>query len=254
MNLQDITAWTVTADHKARPKNPNRCTDGTYVSCVNLPDGPNCDGCNDYIKFEQDIKEHTYACSETLLPGDYPAEMFELVWQLYWPDNSWINCANWYYSHYNNDFKKFASDKALETRQYLQLKQPVKEQEVKPEESKPTYLPLSKEDQHKIYWDSNAREKMTATLNLPESKEVETIEQAAQNMAINITKRTTVQEFFIAGANWQKEQNTDLVYTRAQMIEFGEKVREECLKGVWYKEGLDYENIQSINIENLLKK
>lgn len=50
------------------------------------------------------------------------------------------------------------------------------------------------------------------------------------------------------------DQETSTLYTRAQMIEFGEKVKEECLKGVWYKEGFDYENIQSINIENLLKK
>lgn len=131
MNLQDITTWTVTADHKARPKNPHRCTDGTYVSCVNLPDGPNCDGCNAYIKFEQGIKEHTYAYSETLLPGDYPAEDVELVWQYKYPD-----LGTWLIEYCMNDYESFQdySDSITQwgfiTRQYLQLKQPVKEQGV----------------------------------------------------------------------------------------------------------------------------
>lgn len=52
------------------------------------------------------------------------------------------------------------------------------------------------------------------------------------------------------------DQETSTLYTRAQMIEFGEKVREKCSdKCHTINDPFKiYEEIQSINIKNLLNK
>lgn len=68
--LSDVKTWTVTADHKARPKNPF-----IYENDI-VKDMIECE------RFEQFAQQNTFACDESLLPGDYPSEIFcEPIWQ-----------------------------------------------------------------------------------------------------------------------------------------------------------------------------
>lgn len=66
MTLSEVKTWTVTADHKARPKTEFNVPNEHVLY-------------SDFKDFEQFARQNTFACDETLLPGDYPAEMFELV-------------------------------------------------------------------------------------------------------------------------------------------------------------------------------
>lgn len=126
MNVQYVKVWTVSADHKARPKN-------IHCMFINLgfaapPRNPK------YEAFETFATQHIYACSPTLLPGDYPAEDVELVWQsrLRGFDSTWQNVLPEAYQRSNNDFKEYSDycdNMDAFARQYLQLKQPVKDQE-----------------------------------------------------------------------------------------------------------------------------
>lgn len=136
MEFKDITTWTISADHKARPKNENQKGQekdfylrkseelnwGEYYNKI-------------WREFETFATQHTFACSETLLPGDYPVEDVELVWQV--KEETEIDWTTENTNAYNafvdyNDYAIYAAScGCFETRQYLQLKQPVKEQEIK---------------------------------------------------------------------------------------------------------------------------
>lgn len=73
MTLQDITTWTVMADHKARPK--NQFEEWHSIESKNIL----------HTQFETFADNHVYDCS--LPTGEYKAEAeaedVELVWQLY---------------------------------------------------------------------------------------------------------------------------------------------------------------------------
>lgn len=66
MNLQYVKTWTVTADHKARPKNP--------YDNWNEPDYRK----ESLVSFETFATQHVYHTDETLKPGEYPAESVKL--------------------------------------------------------------------------------------------------------------------------------------------------------------------------------
>lgn len=79
MNFTDITTWSVSKG-MATPKNPYFCTEGYYVACINLPEGQNCEGCNNYLKFEKFAQQHTYATNAP--DGSYSTDCFgKIVWQ-----------------------------------------------------------------------------------------------------------------------------------------------------------------------------
>jgi hypothetical protein len=84
----------------------------------------------------------------------------------------------------------------------------------------------------------------------------ETKEQAANQYCTDIgaSKTGPVYSAVLFGANWQSQQ-TSTLYTRAQMIEFGEKVKSECLLTIWNLDTPDRprKDMESINIENLFK-
>lgn len=113
MNLQDIKTWTISADHKARPKNPY----SEYISVKSPLIGAFTKNTS-FSDFEAFAKDHTYACDKTLAPGDYPAKDVELIDQ---------------YRHLHCDWTNGKPDHEIENvsylyRKYLQLKQPEKEQ------------------------------------------------------------------------------------------------------------------------------
>lgn len=73
MEFKNITTWSVSKG-VATPKNPYFCTEGYYVACINLPEGQNCEGCNNYLKFEQFAQKHMFATDAP--DGDYPTNYF----------------------------------------------------------------------------------------------------------------------------------------------------------------------------------
>lgn len=109
MEFKDIKIWLVDTDHKARPKNPYPKTLPSPHPCVTNFNP-------EHIDFWNQAKQHVYHCSPSLA-GEYKAADVELVWQRHdWLTNTWVNSIK---------------NKAGYTyRQYLQLKQPVKEQEL----------------------------------------------------------------------------------------------------------------------------
>lgn len=121
MEFKDITTWTVTPDHKARPKNP-------YSQQWFDFNKQREDLKSSYSKFEAFAAQYTYHCSPSLVAGEYPAADVELVFQVrYWDTNKQA-FYNWQTT--TEAFVKSITNSMDETRQYLQLKQPVKEQEV----------------------------------------------------------------------------------------------------------------------------
>lgn len=156
MNLQDITTWTVTEDHKARPKNPFIIEQRGDFTVVNV------DNTIKYAEFETFATQHTYACSETLLPGDYPSEIFgEPKYQILnqtGENGIYIDCTKEAYEIWVG----FLPRKYLPLKpEYLQLKQPMKNENKQ-----------------------------------PESKEVETIEQAADEILDNHAQNYGSEDFY----------------------------------------------------------
>lgn len=113
MQFKDITTWTISADHKARPKNPYEKPMFT---------GSAYEGVSNWTVFEQFATQHTYACSPTLVAGDYPAEDVELVWQIRYFHPHIGNFYDW--QSCSLEYAKSSNSSMEETRQYLQLKQP----------------------------------------------------------------------------------------------------------------------------------
>lgn len=114
MKFKDITTWTVTPDHKARPKNPfKKGTHGLNESGIPILLD---------IRFEQFADQHVYHCSPSLVAGEYPAADVELVWQYTFDGIVWSNARGENYSKYLN-FTEFAkSIPEFKTREFLQLK------------------------------------------------------------------------------------------------------------------------------------
>lgn len=119
MQFKDITTWTVTPDNMVRPKNPYeviKCN----VLCIAIDDIDKSDD------FEAFAKQHVYHCSPSLVAGEYPAEMFELVWQIQMDkklNGGWETIPTKDLSGYVFNGSKWV------VRQYLQLKQPVQSKE-----------------------------------------------------------------------------------------------------------------------------
>jgi hypothetical protein len=121
MEFKDITTWSVSKG-VATPKNQYFCTEGYYVACINLPEGGNCEGCNNYLKFEQFAQQHTYATDAP--DGSYSADRFgEIVWQYEIPNEAGFWFSSKDQSYYEHDFKFYAEYingiGAKNTRQFL---------------------------------------------------------------------------------------------------------------------------------------
>lgn len=142
MNLQDITTWTVSADHKASPKNENpKPQEKDFY--LRKDEGASWGDFlyKEWNAFEQECKQHTYACSPTLVAGDYPAEMFDSPKYQGLYGTLWCDIEKDTYDRFLLHGK--SGYQMTETRQYLQLKQPVKEQVPKEITERKTDLGLS---------------------------------------------------------------------------------------------------------------
>jgi hypothetical protein len=112
--------------------NPHRCTDGTYVACINLPDGTNCDECNKAIQFNNWLStQPTIYTDPSIKDGVYKVDELEIVWQAkHKTQQKWDNAFESAYTNCRGNFKEFCNiDKDFDCRQYATLKQPVKQEE-----------------------------------------------------------------------------------------------------------------------------
>jgi len=114
MEFKDITTWTVT-DCKATPKNPYNNSKDCIIGESKLIENLHRSLTRqiNHNDFETLATQHTYPTS--LPPGEYIAEDVELVWQ-------YEIMGIWQNNH--------GEPKSENKRQFLQLKQPVGEQEV----------------------------------------------------------------------------------------------------------------------------
>jgi len=119
MNFTDIKTWVVSADHKARPKNPNRKpTESHYYQRKEEGISWGDYLYKDWQKIEQECKDHTYSVDETLALGEYPAEIFgDVVWQY-----SVTRGMSWEFE-IDEDTHRDSLIVGLPTRQFLPLKQ-----------------------------------------------------------------------------------------------------------------------------------
>lgn len=117
---------------------------GGKVFAVN-PHRPNSKGW-DYEKFKDWLStQPTITADPSIKDGVYKVDELEIVWQYYVEfHKEWRTESN---QPKGAEFLEYGKDTGVPTRLYATLKPH-------------SHLPLSKEDQHKLYWDSKAKEKL----------------------------------------------------------------------------------------------